>query len=193
MAEKLAEVQNDNAGYREKKREHEQRIRELEARQVPEGAVVLTGDDAKLYQDFRNLNLKPDELKTKLDEGTAAATERDQLKRSDALRKVARTAGYREEALADFDRLEGGLEYVEKDVSETRNGRQETVKRVFVKGKDGNEVLLGDYVKQQRPHLESALAVTEQAAPERHHGTPRRDVQQRQADPPAVAAPAIRL
>lgn len=188
MAEKINDLEADNYKTREKVRERDTRIKELEAKQVPDGAVVLTGDDAKLYQDFRSLNLKPDEVQQRLKDADEAVAERDQLKRSNTIREVADVTGYKATVL---ERLGADLTYEVKDVTESKNGKSETVKRAFVKV-DGKDTPLSDYAKQAWPDFLPALT-SEPVTPERPIGTPRRDVQQRQPDAATVQAPAIRL
>lgn len=174
MAQKLADMQNERFEDRQKLRDRDARIKELEAKQTPDGAVVLTGDDASRWQAYTALGLKPEEVKTRLEEGDAARDKAAKLERNETLRTVATAAGFKPEGLQDFDQLAGGLTYTVKDVQETQNGKTVTVKRAFVQA-DGKDTPLDEYVTQTRPHLLPALK-TEATAPQpAPHGTPPRD------------------
>lgn len=189
MAEKINDLERDNYKDREKLRDRDARIKELEAKQVPDGALVLTGDDASRYQAFTALGKTPDEVTAALTQADAAITERDQLKRSMTIRQVAEASGYKPAVL---ERLGADLTYAVKDVTETVGGKQTTVKRAFVVT-DGKETPLSDYAAAEWADFLPALGVTE-PAPAPAYGTPPR-TQQRGVPPPAesVPVPSIRL
>lgn len=63
----------------------------LRQRQTPEGSRVLTADEARAYDAYVALG-KPETLKTELETGKAAVTERDTLKRSAEIAAVADVA-----------------------------------------------------------------------------------------------------
>lgn len=194
MASRLADLQNDNFEYRRKNDALVTENKDLKAKLPAADAVVLSKDDASELAKYRELG-KVDEVKDKLKVGGEATVKVTQYERHETLRKIAKVAGYKDDALADFDQLEGGLEYVEKDVTETTNGKTATVKRVFVKQGD-KETALGEYVKAKRPHLEAALVATEPVVPGRVLGTPLRDENRTRIDQgngPTITGPAIKL
>lgn len=128
MAEKLADVLNDNHALRGKKRELEQQVRDLDAKTPKEGAIVLQGDDAARWQAYQQYGT-PDEIKAKLDGLATAESELATQRRALAIQNAA-DAGYdkaRFAALLPDDALP-----VVKD--EQKDGK--TIKRVYVKQGD---------------------------------------------------------
>lgn len=81
----------ENYGYRDQ-------IRDLKAKAPADGALILTGDDAKAWDKYRTLG-KPDELATVKREHGERGTELTGLKRESELRTVAEKTG------VDFDVL----------------------------------------------------------------------------------------
>lgn len=131
--------------------------------QIPqEGARVISKEESVDFDAFKALNLKPSDIKAKLEAHETVASENSALKKETVLRSVA-DAGYSFDALRDFDSLEGGLEYVLKD--ETKDGK--TVKQVSVRV-DGKEQSLDDYALSRRPALASIL----KTSPTQGGGTP---------------------
>ena len=128
MAERLADVLNDNFKGREKNRTLEAENERLKANQKPEGAVVLTGDDVKAYEAYTALG-KPDEIKAKLGERDTFEGELTGLKRDATLRDVAQEAGF---AFPVLKRLGADREYEIRD--EQRDGKP--VKRPYIKDGD---------------------------------------------------------
>lgn len=168
MADKLADVLKDNYSLRRKRDELQGQVETLSAKQLPDGATVLSAADAARWADYQALG-KPDELSTKLQTAEAAIQERDTLKRSNTIRAVAEAAGYKAPVL---ERLGAELEYRVKDVTETVNGKAQTVKRPFVVT-DGTETPIDDYAAREWPDFLPALkqqGAAEPPAPAR--GTP---------------------
>lgn len=187
MAERAANAENDNYQARERARKAEEKVAALEAKQVPDGATVLNATDAERWQAYQALG-KPDEIKTRLDDGAAAVTERDGLKRKETLRQVAEAAGYKPAVL---ERLGSDLTYEIKDVTEMVNGRQVQARQVLVQDGD-KQTPLKDYAAREWEDFLPALGGTEQPLA---HGTPRREpVVAPMAPPDRVAPiPGIRL
>lgn len=129
MAERLADVTDDNAKYRERVQTLQAQVKQLTERQVPDNARVLTGDEVSAYEAYQALG-KPDELKQQLDEGATARTEVASLRRDATLREVAQVAGYK---LSVLKQLLPDREFQIDDVTE--DGK--TVKRALVK--DGEQ------------------------------------------------------
>lgn len=128
MADRVAELERENYRYREQKRDLAAEVQALKGKQVPDGAVVLTGDDAQAWQAFSTLG-KPDEVKTRLEERDSLAAEVAGVKRDQTLREVAEAAGYK---FAVLRQLGGDREYELRDV--TADGQ--TRKVPFVKDGD---------------------------------------------------------
>lgn len=125
------------------------------AKAAPDGAVVLTADEAKEWEVFRGLG-KADDVSKRLKTGEEAATKLAGRERGDTLREVAEIAGFKVgpfSRLADQDGLsfEVGAE-VEKDGKKSRP--------VTVKTKDGKSAPLTDYVKTNWADFEPSLTST---------------------------------
>jgi hypothetical protein len=155
MADRVAELERDNYRYREQKRDLTDRVKALEGKQVPEGAVVLTGDDAQSWQAFSALG-KPDEVKAKLAERDTLATEVATTRRDGLLRDAAQAAGFKFSVLKDRVALAGDLPIEVREVDE--NGTK--VNRAFVKPQGGGEKSLTDYAAEHWADYLPALTAT---------------------------------
>lgn len=60
----------ENFNHRVRSRRHKARITELEAKVPAAGAVVLTGDDAKAFADFKELKLSAADVKARIEKAT---------------------------------------------------------------------------------------------------------------------------
>jgi hypothetical protein len=128
MADRVAELERDNYRYREQKRDLTDRVKALEGKQIPEGAVVLTGDEAQAYDAYKGLGT-PADLTKRLGDADAATTRLAELEREGKLREVADAAGYK---LSVLKQIGGDREYELRDV--TADGQ--TTKVAFVKDGD---------------------------------------------------------
>jgi hypothetical protein len=136
---------SENFGLREKNRQLKEKV-------PADGTVLLSKEEAEQFNAFKALNLKPEEIKTKVTDYDKVVAERDSLNKVKLLREVA-DAGYSFDGLKTFDDLEGkDIEYVIRE--ETKDGKQ--VKSVSVKA-EGKEMPLDDFVAQKRPALASIL------------------------------------
>lgn len=79
-------------------------LRELKPKIIPDGAVVLTGDDAKSWAEYQALG-KPADLKAGLDQRNQFQGELEQSKREASVRKAADAAGYKYSVLAEREEL----------------------------------------------------------------------------------------
>lgn len=125
----------ENHGYRERIRDAERQIRELQGQLPGEGAVVLTGDQAQAWQSYQTLGA-PDEVKKVKDEYTA-------LKRDAHFRAVAEVHGFNPVVLAG---LPGAADLTIEIGEETSNGK--TVQVAYVVQQDGKKMALPDYAQQ---------------------------------------------
>lgn len=181
MADKLAEVLDDNYKLRTKNNDLKRDNDDLKTKVAPDGALILTADEASQYQSLKALNLKPDEITKRLTDADAAVSERDTLKRRDTIRQVADVSGYKSAVL---ERLGADLVYEIKDATETVNGKQVQTKQVLVKDGEKN-VPLKDYAAREWQDFLPALGGTE---PGIVQGTPRRDAPR--GTPPTSDTPA---
>ena len=152
VAEKLAEALNDNYGLRRKRDDLQGEIKTLQANQKPEGATILTGDEAKIYEGYKPLGT-PDEIKTKFDRLDTLATEVTTAKRDGTLRDAAQRYGY------DFDALRahaGELALTAQEVEE--DGKRVTKYRA---GEGTAQTDLAEWVAKQPPYVGRALAVAD--------------------------------
>ena len=116
---KIEKLESDNYNYRSKIRELKSELATAKAAIPPEGATVLTGDDAKAWEELKALGSAAD-VQAKLDKLAETESQLKRLERTEQLRSVADAAGY------DFDvltALSGDLEFE-------------------VKAKDGEEVVI---------------------------------------------------
>lgn len=117
-------------------------IRQEREKRAPEGAVVLTGDDAKAWEAYRALGT-PDEVTAKLGEATTATERLAALEREVATSKVASAVGYKPSVLADLAKSKG---FAVELRQETVDGKPQEVPYAITS--DGQAVKLTDYVSQ---------------------------------------------
>jgi hypothetical protein len=120
---------------------------------VPEGARVLTKDEAKAYEAYLAFGKSPDELKQALDANGEATAKLAKLERQAQIRIAAEAHGYRAGLLSELRSLDG------KSI-ETREIEEQgsKVKRSFVK--DGDvELSLPDFLSKQAPDAVGALTL----------------------------------
>lgn len=110
---------------RAQKREIRKELDALKAQM--KDAVILKGDDAKRWQAFEKLGLKPDEIAPAIERGKAAETENSELKARDADRAVAESMGWKAGVWTDQRKLRN-LAVEMRDVTVEENGQQVTKK-----------------------------------------------------------------
>lgn len=135
MAERMADLQNDNWTYRRKIERMTAERDELKAKVAPDGARVLTADEAQAYDAYVALGA-PDALKSTLDASQGATAELAALRRAERLRAAADAAGYKPSVLTQ---LAGDLDIQTKA---TKEGKPLAV---VVEGE--KETALADYAK----------------------------------------------
>lgn len=131
FARKLLELQEDNFKYR-------QRLREAEGR-LPEGSLVLKGDDAKAWSQYRDLG-RPQDIRTMLDERKTLSEWKRGREQADTLAEAARLHGWKPSVLTRFAKADG-LEVVVDDDPEAKDQDGKPVRKGFVvtRGDDGQE------------------------------------------------------
>lgn len=155
------ELQRKNDRLLRKNRELREQVSEFEEHQPADGAIVLSKDDAAVYEEFKKLNLKPADI-------TAAIAERDTLKAKDTERSdeekyadAAEALGYENVALFTRMLKREGLHLEFRDVREkTDDGKTVVSKIPMVRpSKDDKAALepLNDYLEREMPEIVPVL------------------------------------
>jgi ABC-type amino acid transport substrate-binding protein len=135
LLEKQAELLTDNSQLREQRRTLRQEVTELKSKVAPEGARILTADEAKVYDAYAALG-KPDDVKKALEANSTATAELTTLKHEKHIALVAEASGFRPAVLA---KLAGDLDI---QVRPVKDG-----KPLVVVVADGAETALADYAQ----------------------------------------------
>jgi len=151
MAEKLADALNDNYTLRRKRDDLQGEVTRLSGNQKPEGATILTGDEASAYEAYKGFG-KPEEIKTRLEERDRLAQEVTTAKRDGTLRDAAQRYGYDYEALRAHT---GDLPLTPYEADE--DGKKLTKYRI---GADKDAADMAEWVGKQPAYVGRALAVT---------------------------------
>jgi len=134
MADKVADLLTDNNQLRKQRTDLREEITTLKAKVAPEGARILTADEAADYAAYAALG-NPDAVKQALDANGEATAELARLKRAEKLRTAAEAAGYKPSVLTT---LAGDLDIQ----TEAKDGAT----LVYVV-KDNEKTALADYAK----------------------------------------------
>lgn len=139
----IEKLLTENHDYRERHRTDKEKIDAFENK--TKDSVILTGDDRKLWEGLKALNLKPEEI-------TTAITERDDLKGKHGelsqqllVRDVADKLGWKPTVLNDVVTLKK-LAIEDRDAEVEVEGEKKTVKLPHVKAGD-KFVLLSKYAE----------------------------------------------
>jgi hypothetical protein len=149
-------------------RKYRKDMAELRAKLPPEGAVVLSGDDAKAWDEYRALG-KAGDLKAALGERDRFRDEADGLRRAEVYKQAAEAHGYKAPVLSRL----ASQEKLQIEIKEEKVGAR-TAQVAYVKGVDdkGKETAtkLPDYAARAWPEFLDSLPISTRAAPT----TPRR-------------------
>lgn len=161
-----AELLDDNLEYRERLRQRDRQLAEL---QKP-GSVVVAQADADELAQWRGLGLKPDAAKTQLAERTALETKVKGYEQQDLVRRAAALEGYGYAADVLADLLQSRGQVLALAEVEVKDGDGKTVKRpgATVRGADtpaADAIELGAYVEQHLAAFKPALLPATAAAP----------------------------
>ena len=118
---------------REKNRQLREENEALKKRVPAEGAVVLSTEDAKAWEAFAALKLKPEDVSQAIKERDEATGKLKELSRNEQLRAAARAMGLNADALFTLLNLS---QVIIKDAAEG----EKMVKRAFVKTEAGEQV-----------------------------------------------------
>lgn len=146
--------------------------RELTGKLPKDGERVLTAAEAKQWEAFQELKLKPADIKTALTERDALATENAGIKAERVTAEAASLAGYRPSVLAKLAKTEG----FRVEVREAKDG-DVTTRAAFAVVGDGDEAKatpLAEYAAASLADFLPALAAEPNApaAPARATGAP---------------------
>jgi hypothetical protein len=147
--------------------DYRQDINGLKAKLPGEGAVVLSGDEAKNWEKFKAMG-DPKDVAKKLGDGEAAIKDIGDIRLSQGYRDAAEAGGYKP---ALFERMakQDGLKVSVKSVEQ--NGK--SVRSAFVVGEDGKETPLKSYVDSEWKDF--AAEITAATSAERRGAPPRPD------------------
>lgn len=140
------DLYSDNYKARDRARKAEARVKELEAKVPGEGAVVLTGDDAKSFNQFKELGKSVDDVKAAF----SIEGEFHKLKRQQTFDKAAEVMEWNKAALADL--------LGEREVTITGEGKEA---KVEVTVGDNQKKALKEWVEAEKAHFLPALTTTE--------------------------------
>jgi hypothetical protein len=129
-AKMLLELAEDNFKYRSK-------LRDLEGR-LPEGAVVLKGDDAKAWQTYRDFG-RPADIKAAMEERQNLASWKRDRERSDTVAQCATLHGYKASVLERFAKADGLSIVIDTLDQKTKDGKPVQKGFVVTRGDDGQE------------------------------------------------------
>lgn len=125
----------ENHGYRDRLRQTEQQLRDLQGRLPGEGAVVLAPEQAQAWQSYQALG-QPDEVQQRI-------ADYSRLQREAHFRDVAEAHSFNPVVLAG---LPGAADLTIEIGEETLNGKTSRV--AYVVQADGKKIALPDYAAQ---------------------------------------------
>jgi len=137
---------DENYQYRTKIRGLEEQLTQIQAKAPAEGSVVLSREEAALFEAYKVLG-KPEDVKKQLDENPTVVEENKKLKRRDILREVADVgiggSKLRFSVLEDRANASNGIEFLVKE-----EGREKDKRKVaYVKDGD-KETPLEQYAQK---------------------------------------------
>lgn len=127
----------------------------LEKAALPEGAVVLSKEQAEQFTAYQKLG-SPADVEKSVTDGKAATEKLTMLEKREGIRAVADKVGYKAGVL---EKLGGDLTYEEMEVDGEKAG--EKVKTYGVKGADGKVTPLSTYAKDNWGDFLPALTAGE--------------------------------
>ena len=141
MASRISDVEHDNFNYREKLRDRDARIKELEGKVPSAESVILTKEQAAQWEAYQQIG-KPEDVAKELDSGRAAITKNAARDKAETLEAAAKSVGFKPGLLK---LLAPTLDVQMREVEvENEDGQKSKVQRPFVITKDGdNEKVVG--------------------------------------------------
>lgn len=153
---------------RDRRRAAEEQAQKL----VPEGSIVLSAEDAKLLDTYKQFG-KPADLKAALDSKSAAEKQLAALQRQATIQEAAGTT-FNAKALAKFLPDTAQLAQVEEKQDGKPVKVYQVVQPAAEEGKEPTKTALSEWVKNVESDLGISLHVEQQkkAAPTGHGSTP---------------------
>lgn len=143
LAEKAEKMEGENYHYREQ-------IRDLKAKQLSEGSVAVTKEQAEMLDAYQALGT-PDELQKRVAAAQEATQKVERYERERELRKIAGAASATFEVLRDI-----GADLTYEVRKEKVEGQEDPVEVVYVKNGD-TPTRFDEYAKQEWSHYLPAL------------------------------------
>ena len=164
----MRKLAKENFKYRQKNRD-------LEGRVAPEGAVILSGDDATAFEAFKALGLKPEEVTSAVQERDTLKTANEALRRDGIVRSAAEALNFKASVLGDLVTSKG-LEVEIREVEVEENGSKVNKSLPHVKAAGDEKAkweLLSSYAERDLKDYLPALKSNEDRAkgvqyPEQH-------------------------
>lgn len=154
IRKKQTDLVNDNGKQRDQ-------IRALEGKVPAEGAVVLTGDDAKAWEGVKPLLTahKPEEIKAGLEELPTLRTSLAERDRKDARRAFAEAVKVPEAALESLKQFDGATFEVKEETIRDAAGKESKVKVGYVTkaGEGAKAARYDDFVKELPGDVQTLL------------------------------------
>lgn len=155
-------LMTDNFDLREKNRVLRGDNEVLRSKVPAEGAVVLTGDDAKTYEAFVALKLKPADIAKLQTDFQALQGKVATAERKGSIAQAAKAEGYDETVLGT---LVGDHELTIAPVTEEVEGQNKAVDRAFIGIKDATGAVtktrLSEYIEKNHAKFIPSLTVEE--------------------------------
>lgn len=146
VVKKIDKFERENATYRQTITNQDTRYKELEKQVPAEGAVVLTGAEAKVIEEVRGIAPLA-EVQKRLADGQEAAAKLKQRERHDAHRDAVKVLGLKEGAAKLLDKIAPEGAKVEQR-SEKQGDADVKVAYITLPGAD-KATPLADYMKQE--------------------------------------------
>lgn len=142
----------------EERMEDRETINRLKAKQPPEGAVILQGDEAKTWHEYQQLG-PVGKLRETLEQGQKAAKDYAELQGKEIARKAAQAHGYKPEAFELVADKVGPLRIEEQWKGRDGKAEPRKVALVVSKGDDDKttETPLDEVIEARFPTLLPAL------------------------------------
>lgn len=159
----LEAMADDNWRHREGRRKAEEEVARLTALVPKDGTAVLSKEEAEAFAAFKALNIKPADLKTRLDAGDAAIAKVTEFESTTLLAEAAGIAGWNKKAAAKI--LKDNKITVEvRTIPVEKDGKTEQRKVVYGKtaAADAKFEPLTELVKREIPEYLPALLAKEE-------------------------------
>jgi hypothetical protein len=187
VREKIDDLTRDNGRYRDRHREDQTKITELEGKLPKDGAVVLTKEQAADFEAYTKLG-KPAEVSSAISDGAQAKAQLAARVKRDHVHEAAKVLGWQPslaERIRGID--EGSITFKDEEIEQ--NGKKVAARVPYLTpaGEKQTPVKLVDYVAKNDPDIVDLLPAGEPdrrragttggvtVAPQSHGGRPPRE------------------